>query len=140
VRCTTSLGESEDQLILRYASGLKSYIQEKMQLHTVNSLSETINMAGNVRNLQQRLGNPVLMVEHLQVKRGGIGGKGPLRELPKDSKGMPLEPCPKNSQVKCYRCQALGHKSNNFPKKREVAMVEQQADSSESDEDNSDQN
>lgn len=49
-----NLGETEDQLIARFASGLKTGVQEKMQLHTAVNLSETINMVEHVERLSAK--------------------------------------------------------------------------------------
>lgn len=57
-------------------------------------------------------------------------------DLTKDDKEIPLEPFPQNSQnpIKCSRCQGLGHKSNNCPKRREVRICEYQTEITQSEE------
>lgn len=102
-------------------------MQEKMQFHIVDSISETINMAEGVENFLLSLGNSLPKLEHLKA-RGGVE-KGSLLGLPKNDKGVPLDPYPQNTQdpIKCYRYQGLGHKSNNYPKRRKMRRCEHQS-------------
>lgn len=46
--------------------------------------------------------------------------KGPLLDTSKDARGSNIDPSPQQPLIKCYRCQGIGHKSNNCPKQREL--------------------
>lgn len=49
-----------------------------MQLHTVNTLSETINMAENVEKFEKKSWKVSSQVGASTSNEGGNGGKGPL--------------------------------------------------------------
>lgn len=52
----------------------------------------------------------------------------PATDLATDSKGVKTGIFdPSLSLIKCYRCNEMGHKSNNFPKGRELRLVEVKA-------------
>lgn len=126
------LGETEEQLIARFASGLKVGVQEKMQLHTVVNLCETINMAEHIEKFNAKSWKP--SSQHATVHKEGASNssipnianpkKGPILENPKDAKGKDVNPYPYQPFIKCYRCNGIGHKSNVCPKRGEANYCE----------------
>lgn len=86
-----NLGEFEEQLIARYASGLKPSVQKKMQLYIVNSLFETTNMAKSIEKFSTISWKFNTQVGASTSKEGDNGEKGPLLDLPTTNKGVPLD-------------------------------------------------
>lgn len=95
-----NLGETEEQLIACFASGLKIGVQEKMQLHTTLNLSERINMAEHVERFNSR--NWKGTNQQAMVRKEGSSNsvphgnanaeKGPLLDTLKDAKGHNIDP------------------------------------------------
>ncbi|XP_045792157.1 uncharacterized protein LOC123886936 [Trifolium pratense] len=100
------LGESENQKVARYISGLKSSLQEKMGLQTENNVddkeksattkdSNSVNKAGNSGNAPQ--GKTLIQKQH--------------------------NPYVKPTDDTCYRCGGKGHRSNVCPSRRVDRVV-----------------
>ncbi|XP_020682380.1 uncharacterized protein LOC110099531 [Dendrobium catenatum] len=156
-----NLNESENQLVARYVSGLKDFIQDKLELNSVWSLSQAVNYALKVELQSKR--------HHFnrQNRRSGESvaevSKNPAQQLSTNynkpvvvpsTAGPPPTPVPKIIEprgnwkgkapvkdnpyakpgtLKCFRCFQPGHKSNECPTRAHLQLIEGENDEEEED-------
>ncbi|CAJ2646166.1 unnamed protein product [Trifolium pratense] len=104
------LGESENQKVARYISGLKSSLQEKMGL-------QTNNVDDKEKSAETKDSNP--------VNKAGSSGSAPQG---KASVQKQHNPYAKPTGDTCYRCGGKGHRSNVCPSRRVTGVVEERDD------------
>uniref|UniRef100_A0A803M747 CCHC-type domain-containing protein n=1 Tax=Chenopodium quinoa TaxID=63459 RepID=A0A803M747_CHEQI len=105
-----SLGESENQKVALYISGLKSSLQDKMRLQTVRTVAEA-SIVDNDKNAATK-DNPGNKSSSSSAQQGKA-------TLQKQS-----NPYAKPRGDTCYRCNGKGHRSNVCQTRRIAAVVE----------------
>ncbi|KAJ9550523.1 hypothetical protein OSB04_014568 [Centaurea solstitialis] len=134
------IGESENQKVARYISGLKTSIQDKIGLQTVWTVSEASSLALKAELLEKsaRTSNSYRRPNEnsnatTDKDKGGVNPRdtnpphktntaSPSGGKPSSSKTP--NPYAKPMGLKCYRCNQPGHRSNECTNRRTVALVE----------------
>ncbi|CAJ2652834.1 unnamed protein product [Trifolium pratense] len=140
------LGESENQKVARYISGLKSSLQEKMGLQTVWTVAEASNLALKAELLEKsprnfsnfRRYSPENNVDDKE-KSATTKDSNPVNKAGHSCnapQGKTLVQKQHNPYVKptddtCYRCGGKGHRSNVCPSRRVAGVVEERDDDDE---------
>lgn len=146
------LGETENQKVARYISGLKGSLQGKMGLQTVWTVQEASSLALKAelmekssrgfstfrRNTAQTNFEPTSEKEKsVANKDSNPGNKGASSSNSTQQNKAPAQrqnnPYAKPSIDKCFRCQGHGHKSNVCPSRRTVAIIEEEDEENERD-------
>ncbi|KAL1194916.1 hypothetical protein V5N11_020040 [Cardamine amara subsp. amara] len=151
------LGETENQKVARYISGLKSSIQEKMGLQTVWTVQEASSLAlkaelieksprnftsfrryspqSNSELIGDKEKNAVTKDANLGNKGAGSSNNGSNNtqqsKAPIQKQGNSYA---RPSIDKCFRCQGQGHKSNVCPTRKTLALLEGNEDHEEEEE------
>ncbi|KAI0493337.1 hypothetical protein KFK09_027614 [Dendrobium nobile] len=156
------LNESTNQLVALYIGGLKDSIQDQLELNSVWSMPQAVNLALKIEMQQSRKTRPPYSRQHWQEPIT-TANKGPSPSTPKTSPNTPppnpaagssnvavegklvpkqksgpiTNPYARPSTLKCFRCFQSGHKSNECPQRQQihVAEPEENAGLDESDED-----
>ncbi|XP_020880760.1 uncharacterized protein LOC110228290, partial [Arabidopsis lyrata subsp. lyrata] len=143
------LGETENQKVARYISGLKSSIQEKMGLQTVWTVQEASSLALKAELMEKSPRNFTPFRRYssqnnseltrdkeksVVSKDANLGNKG-AGSSNNGSNNVQQSKTPIQRQGdnyarpsidKCYRCQEQGHKSNVCPSRRTLAYLEEE--------------
>lgn len=121
------LNEPEDQLIAKYVGGWKLFIHAKKNSPTyyILTLDDAINMAWQIKkavvkssrfaSMSAEAASRDSLFVNKFVNSANAKDKGPLLKTPREKPHTPLDPFATQVTIKCYRCQAFGHKSNTFP-------------------------
>ena len=137
----TRLIEDESQQVARFIGGLKVEIQEKLELNSIWSLNEAVNLAmlgeKQVQRSISRSGLSRKTTPFEQNKVGQYSGarlpfQKPAENSPVVEKGGPSKqpnPYVRPTAGKCFRCNLPGHRSNEFPTRPKAHLVEQNDDS-----------
>ena len=146
------LGETENQKVARYISGLKGSLQGKMGLQTVWTMQEASSLALKAelmekssrgfstfrRNTAQTSFEPTSEKEKsVANKDSNPGNKGASSsnstQQNKAQAQRQNNPYAKPCIDKCFCCQGHGHKSNVCPSQRTVAIIEEEDEEDERD-------
>ncbi|XP_058774997.1 uncharacterized protein LOC131649250 [Vicia villosa] len=138
------LGESENQKVARYISGLKGSLQEKMGLQTVWTIAEASSLAlkaelmeKSPRNFssieryspQSNCESTGNMEKNVTSRDSNLGNKGASSSSNVQQGKTPIQrpnnPYARPSIDTCYHCNGRGHKSNVCPTRRVAAVVEE---------------
>ncbi|XP_058769117.1 uncharacterized protein LOC131642988 [Vicia villosa] len=142
------LGESENQKVARYISGLKGSLQEKMGLQTVWTVAEASSLALKAELMEKsprnfssiRRYSPQSNFDSAgdKEKNATSRGSNPGNKGASSSSGVQQgktliqrqnNPYVRPSIDTCYRCNGRGHKSNVCPTRRvDVVMEEREED------------
>ena len=141
------LGESENQKVARYISGLKGSLQEKMGLQTVWTVAEASNLALKAELIEKsprnfssfRKYSPQNNNESSSDKEKSAAAKDstPGNKATGSSSSAPQgrastqkqnNPYAKPTIDTCFRCNGKGHRSNVCPSRRVAAMVGERDD------------
>ncbi|KAK0588509.1 hypothetical protein LWI29_001815 [Acer saccharum] len=125
-----NLSETEDQQVARYVGGLRSEIQDLLNLQMLWSLSEAVNFAYKI---EMQLKRPSRST-NATGKQSSIQKPQQKQDKSKDQ-GMQGAPHFRNNRTsnnpyakpfpdKCFRCQQPGHLSNECPSCRQVNMMD----------------
>ncbi|XP_028554101.1 uncharacterized protein LOC110105612 [Dendrobium catenatum] len=142
-----NLNESANHLVARYIGGLKDSIQDRLELNSVWSMAQAVNLAMKVEMQQTRLAKNSYNRRHWQ--EASVSGKGSnpaIKTAPTvgpSAQGPPqnfnssdprMQPKPKviakenpyakPSTLKCFRCFQPGHKSNECPQRQQINLAE----------------
>ncbi|KAG7586297.1 Integrase catalytic core [Arabidopsis thaliana x Arabidopsis arenosa] len=151
------LGETENQKVARYISGLKSSIQEKMGLQTVWTVQEASSLALKAELMEKSPRNFTPFRRYSPQNNSELTGDKEKSVVSKDAnlgnKGagssnngsnnvqQSKTPIQRQGNIyarpsidKCYRCQGQGHKSNVCPSRRTLALLEEEEEREEEDE------
>jgi len=119
-----NLMESEEQQMARYIAGLKSNLQEKVFLQSHMSLMKAISLAEQLERQATKYSSFSVgsSSKHSYAKDKGYSavqeGKTATEEAVDLGKGKkPAATDQAWGSIKCYKCQEMGHKANNCPKK-----------------------
>ncbi|KAJ9555907.1 hypothetical protein OSB04_010521 [Centaurea solstitialis] len=134
------IGESDNQKVARYISGLKTSIQDKIGLQTVWSVSEASSLALKAELMEKsaRTSNSYRRPNEnsnavTDKEKGGVNPRdtNPTHKTNtaspsggKPSSSKTTNPYAKPMGLKCYRCNQPGHRSNECMNRRTVALVE----------------
>ncbi|XP_020683016.1 uncharacterized protein LOC110100003 [Dendrobium catenatum] len=140
------LNESTNQLVARYIGGLKDSIQDQLELNSVWSLPQAVNLAMKIEVQQNRKPKVPYSRRHWQEQNSTptkhpyqSGSKTAPNSLPAaESAGVNVEdkalqkqkgantsnPYARPSPLKCFRCFQPGHKSNECPQRKQVQLAE----------------
>ncbi|KAI0512356.1 hypothetical protein KFK09_012995 [Dendrobium nobile] len=142
-----NLNESANHLVARYIGGLKDSIQDRLELNSVWSMAQAVNLAMKVDMHQTRQSKIPNARRHWQenVTSGksntpgikpttSVGSSAQVpspNQTASDSRAPPKpkfttkeNPYAKPSTLKCFRCFHPGHKSNECPQRQQVHIVE----------------
>ncbi|XP_010247056.1 PREDICTED: uncharacterized protein LOC104590196 [Nelumbo nucifera] len=141
------LSESDNQQAARYLSGLKPAIRDKIRVHMVMSVQEARNLAlkaelmfqertradnyrrysGNDnRPLAVDKGKPTQGVQPshppnvANTSKATTGGKTRVNTL---NPPKTINPYAKPAPFKCFKCNEVGHRSSDYPRRKAVNMV-----------------
>ncbi|XP_020700281.1 uncharacterized protein LOC110112409 [Dendrobium catenatum] len=155
-----NLNETTNQVVARYIGGLKEAIQDKLELNSVWTLSQAINYAlkvelqlqrhsrsGSYRRISEHSADGTRQVQQNAsqaikpaVGMSGIGGPNSITSKVNDPKGLQKNRAPirenpyaKATNIKCFRCFQMGHKSNECPSRPQLQLVDAEADEEEDD-------
>ncbi|XP_020887735.1 uncharacterized protein LOC110230088 [Arabidopsis lyrata subsp. lyrata] len=142
------LGETENQKVARYISGLKGSIQEKMGLQTVWTVQEASSLAlkaeliekssrgfssfrrsapqNNFDSTDDKEKNAIIKDSNFGNKGAGSAGTSTSNRQEKAPILRQSNPYAKPSGDKCYRCGGQGHISNVCPSRKIVALIEEE--------------
>jgi len=143
------LNESATQLVARSIGGLKDNIQDQLELNSVWSMPQAVNLAMKIEVQQNRKPKTPYYRRHWQeptttpskmasppmarpspslVPSAPTGGssetttEGKTVSKPKGINSSNPYACP--STLKCFRCSQSGHKSNECPQRKQVQLAE----------------
>ncbi|PKU77966.1 uncharacterized protein LOC114579829 [Dendrobium catenatum] len=140
------LNESTNQLVARYIGGLKDSIQDQLELNSVWSLPQAVNLAMKIEVQQNRKPKVPYSRRHWQEQQS-TPTKHPYQSGPRtiphslpdaEPAGVNVEdkalhkqkgantsnPYARPSPLKCFRCFQPGHKSNECPQRKQVQLAE----------------
>ncbi|KAI0507351.1 hypothetical protein KFK09_013473 [Dendrobium nobile] len=143
------LNESPNQLVARYIGGLKDTIQDQLELNSVWSMPQAVNLALKIEVQQNRKLKTPNSRRHWQepipssnkaatqsVTRSvnsnppptqsatpsGVSTEAKIPYKPKSTTAS--NPYAKPSNLKCFRCFQPGHKSNECPQRQQLQIAE----------------
>ncbi|XP_028550608.1 uncharacterized protein LOC114579613, partial [Dendrobium catenatum] len=143
------LNESATQLVARYIGGLKDTIQDQLELNSVWSMPQAINLALKIEVQQNRKPKTPYYRRHwqepnstankaptppvgrtpastttatTQLNSSSVTTEGKAIQKPKGASST--NPYAKPSNLKCFRCFQPGHKSNECPQRQQANMAE----------------
>lgn len=137
------VGETENQKVARYISGLKNSIQEKIGLQTVWTVAEASNLALKAELMEKTprvfSGNRRFSpsIDSLNEKEKGAVNKdantksqvpnnsGNSAHQTKTPSQQSTNPYVRPSGDKCFRCGGQGHRSNVCPSRKTIALMEE---------------
>ncbi|XP_028549531.1 uncharacterized protein LOC114579365 [Dendrobium catenatum] len=142
-----NLNESATHLVARYIGGLKDSIQDRLELNSVWSMAQAVNLAMKVEMQQTRQSKTSHIRRHWQENAtSGKGSNSGVKSVtpagsyvqtqspnqaPIDPRVQPKpkfvtneNPYAKPSTLKCFRCFQPGHKSNECPQRQQIHVVE----------------
>ncbi|XP_057451853.1 uncharacterized protein LOC130743636 [Lotus japonicus] len=144
------LGESENQKVARYISGLKGSLQEKMGLQTVWTVAEASSLALKAELIEKsprnfpsfRRYSPQNNIESAcdkekspTTKDPNSGNKGANSssgvQQSKTPNQKPTNPYARPAIDKCFRCGGQGHRSNVCPSRRTAAILNEETEEEE---------
>jgi len=152
------LGESENQKVARYISGLKGSLQEKMGLQTVWTVAEASNLALKAELMEKsprnfssfRKYSPQNNTESSgdKEKSAAVRDSTPGNKATGSSSSAPQGKAPAQKQNNpyakptidtCFRCNGKGHRSNVCPSRRVAAVVGERDDDDETEQPDEDE-
>ena len=118
---------TEEQQAAKYISGLKYPIQECVTLHDVFfSIDEAHNKALKVEILQCRtlLSKPLTPIKETTTETSAIAPMRTAAPVAKGKENLYV----KSGVGKYYRCDELGHKSNECQRRRQVNIADYESE------------
>ncbi|XP_038979894.1 uncharacterized protein LOC120110006 [Phoenix dactylifera] len=134
VRC--GVAEAEEQIIVRYLSGLRRDIHDMVHLHSFISLNDVIKLSTKVeRQLQQRREKGLTNAPGgRNFKHEGIPNRGSASQSHSSSTSKPTTTVkkdassssrPTSSRPQCFKCSGYGHIASECPNRRVVSLAEE---------------
>ncbi|XP_038989925.1 uncharacterized protein LOC120113183 [Phoenix dactylifera] len=139
-----NLSETENQQVARYIGGLKPAIRDQVDLYPVWSLTEATSLALKLEAQATRKAHQFQPMNRASSSRSTIAKPKTVEGAATSSQPPPIstsrgagnfsrqQAAPKGNgnpyerpmPIKCYRCQEVGHRSNECPRRRPVHVVE----------------
>lgn len=122
-----NLNETEEQLVARFVQGLKAKFQEKLILQPQYSLMDTIRVVDQLEKRDDKFTSGPSTSKFQQNSDKGILPSPEERKVNTESTQdvrVHRAADQRNSNIKCYRCNEWGHKSNTCPKRAQVYIAD----------------
>lgn len=136
-----NIEESRDATLARFLAGLNPDIADLVELQHYVELEELVHLSIKIEKQLKTRGSSRRYTEQPTWKRSHASGDRsqfkPRMEMPKPSTSVntitpheisssskkPEAPTPRNRDIKCFKCQGLGHIANQCPNKRSMTVL-----------------